>query len=597
MNFPFHNIDPTFLGPLQDTGARSLMAQPVHTRGTFNMMPASWDRISKERVAQLQAGFQKVNPSANLTGSWQHPALPNTFIHEFNGKTYDIYIEGKNVSNTARTFDEAVAQSNQVRLIAEAELDASRFADKLLREEAARAAKEEAKLKAQTGAQAKKDANAQAKLEKARDQARTKAEQDLIDEVGRGNAEWLEMSELIANREAQILQEHETAKAQGEAAHRKAVEDTRAELDRIQNERAIINRKLQEDIIQRSAEKAAKERAAELTRQAAERRANAEAETRNIADNARRDREARERADALRDDILKRDAEAQQTESERLTREINRKLNEANKEAQRQADQAAKDAQKEAERLAKETQKERERQAQEAKDKMDIIIEDSQALADALNSKDPEVDLAKVINATLRVEPSGLPVVAVNAPLIVRRIGGGKPFVPRAAVPGNQAGPAVTAAEGNARAAGILGSPEAHQAAATVNRYFERHMGLGIDVQNALGNIWKTELGNQLVAMYNGMNSKGKKMFTYHIYGINGTELYRTNDSKAAYEALRRNEDIVRGTRENVPAKTVSKEAMKTEFYKSLPGGGSVINQQMTKSEREAQERANERYR
>jgi hypothetical protein len=571
------------------------MGQPVVTRGQFNMSPAAWDRISSERVAQLQAGFQKVNPSANLTGSWQHPALPNTFIHEFNGKTYDIYIEGKNVSNTARTFDEAVAQSNQVRLIAEAELDASRFADKLLREEAARAAKEEAKAKAQAGAQAKKDANAQAKLEKAREQARTKAEQDLIDEVGRGNAEWLEMSEMIANREAQILLEHETAKAQGEEAHRKAVEATRAELDRIQNERAIINRKLQEDIIQRSAEKAAKERAAELTRQAAERRANAEAETRNIADNARRDREARERADALRDDILKRDAEAQQAESERQTREINRTLNEANKEAQRKADQAAKDAQKEAERLAKETQKERERQAQEAKDKMDIIIEDSQALADALNSKDPEVDLASVINATLRVEPSGLPVVAVNAPLIVRRIGGGKPFVPRAAVPGNQAGPAVTAAEGNARAAGILGSPEAHQAAAQVNRYYERHMGLGIDVQNALGNIWKTELGNQLVAYYNGLNNKGKKMFTYHIYGINGTELYRTNDAKAAYTALRRNEDIVRGAKQNVPTPDVGKEAMEIEFYRST-GGKSIINQSMTKSERDAQQRAANRY-
>lgn len=596
MNFPFHNIDPTFLGPLQDTGARSLMAQPVVTRGQFNMSPAAWDRISGERVAQLQAGFQKVNPSANLTGSWQHPALPNTFIHEFNGKTYDIFIEGKNVSNTAKTFDEAVAQSNQVRLLAEAELDASRFADKLLREEAARAAKEEARTKSQTDKQAKKDANAQAKLEKARDQARTKAEQDLIDEVGRGNAEWLEMSELIANREAQILQEHETAKAQGEAAHRKAVEATRAELDRIQNERAIINRKLQEDIIQRSAEKAAKERAAELARQAAEARANAEAETRNIAENARRDREARERADALREDILRRDAETNQKERDRQTAEINRKLNEAQKEQQRKADQAAKDAQKEAERIAKEAQKAADDAAKEASRQMDVRIEDSEALADALNSKDPELDLAKVINASLRVEPSGLPVIAVNAPLIVRRIGGGKPFVPRAAVAGNQAGPAVTAAEGNARAAAILGSPEAHQAAATVNRYFERHMGLGIDVQNALGNIWKTELGNQLVAMYNGMNSKGKKMFTYHIYGINGTELYRTNDSKAAYEALRRNEDIVRGAKKNVPAKSVSKEAIKTEFYKSLPGGGSVIEQQMTKSERDAQERAAQRY-
>lgn len=596
MNFPFHNIDPTFLGPLQDTGARSLMGQPVVTRGQFNMSPAAWDRISGERVAQLQAGFQKVNPSANLTGSWQHPALPNTFIHEFNGKTYDIFIEGKNVSNTAKTFDEAVAQSNQVRLIAEAELDASRFADKLLREEAARLAKEEARTKSQTDKQAKKDANAQAKLEKARDQARTKAEQDLIDEVGRGNAEWLEMSELIANREAQILQEHETAKAQGEAAHRKAVEATRAELDRIQNERAIINRKLQEDIIQRSAEKATKERAAELARRAAEARANAEAETRNIADNARRDREARERSDALRNDILQRDAEAQQKESERLNREINKNLNEAQKEAQRQADQAAKDAQKEAERIAKEAQKAAEDAAKEASRQVETRIEDAEALADALNSKDPEVDLAKVINASLRVEPSGLPVIAVNAPLIVRRIGGGKPFVPRAAVPGNQAGPAVTAAEGNARAGAILGSPEAGQAAATVNRYFERHMGLGIDVQNALGNIWKTELGNQLVAMYNGMNSKGKKMYTYHIYGINGTELYRTNDAKSAYSALRRNEDIARGAKQNVPKPAVGRENIEVEFYRSMPGGGSIIEQQMTKSERDAQQRAANRY-
>lgn len=596
MNFPFHNIDPTFLGPLQDTGARSLMAQPVVTRGQFNMSPAAWDRVSKERVAQLQAGFQKVKPDVNLTGSWQHPALPNTYIHEFNGKSYDIYVEGQNVKNTATTFEEAVAQSNQIRLLAEAELDASRFADKLLREEAARAAKEEARQQAQAGRQAKKDANAQAKLEKAREQARTKAEQDLIDEVGRGNAEWLEMSELIANREAQILQEHETAKAQGEEAHRKAIEATQAELDRIQNERAIINRKLQEDIIRRSAEKAAKERAAELARQAAEKRANLEAETRNIAENARRDREARERADALREDILLRDAEARRKESERLNKEINRTLNEAQREAQRKADQAAKDAQREAERIAKEAQRERERQAEEARQQAERGIEDKEALADALNSTDPELDLAKVINASVRVEPSGLPVIAVNAPLIVRRIGGGKPFVPRAAVAGNQAGPAVTAAEGNARAAAILGSQEAGQAAGQVNRYFERHMGLGIDVQRAIGNVWKTEMGNQLVSYYNGLNKKGKAIYTYHIYGINGNEVYRTQDSRSAYEALRRNEDIARGAKQNVPKKSVSREALEAEFYRSLPGGGSIIEQSMTKTEREMQERAAQRY-
>jgi len=513
-NFPFQSIKVSHMGTMVDTGARSLMAQPAVTRGQFNMSPGAWDKLSGDRVAKLRTGFLAVNPANTLTGSWSHPELPNSYIHEFNGRSYDIYVEGQNVPNTAKNFDQAVAQSNQVRLQAEAGLEASRFADKVLKAEAKKLADAQAK-----------DAATQAAEQKKIERSRTKAEADLLKDVRKGNSEWYDASEAISNREAQIIKEHEAAKAKSDADYQAAVEKNKAEVERLQNERTRINEKLKQDIIQRSAEKIR------------------EAEKANVERTAAVDRESAQRSKDLREDIERRSAET-----------------------------AAKDA----------------------KDKAKIAVEDANALADALNSKDPELDLAKIINASVRVDPKGLRVTAVDRPLIVRRIGGGKPFVPRSATTGTQAGPAVGATIGNTQAAGILGSPEVAKQVPNVNKYFDRHMGLSVDLQSAINSVWKTELGNQLVAYYNGVNKQGKAVYTYHLYGIDGTEMYRTQDSRAAYNALQMNEERIRNPMKNVPG-TVSKEKATAELYKAV-GGKTIINQYSTPVEREKMERAAKRY-
>lgn len=506
-NFPFQSIKVSHMGTMVDTGARSLMAQPAVTRGQFNMAPGAWDKLLASKVETMRG-------TGNLTNAWTHPELPNTHIREYNGRVYEIFVEGQEVVNTAKTFDEAVAQSNQVRLEAEAGLEASQFADRILKAEAKRLADAAAK-------DAKEQAAAKAQTER----SRTKAEADLLKDVRKGNKEWFDASEAISNREAQIVREHEIAQAKSDADYKAAVEKNKLEVERLQNERARINEKLKQDIIRRSAEKIS------------------EAEKANVERTAAVDRESAQRSKDLREDIER-----------------------------RSADKAAK----------------------EAKDKAKIAVEDANALADALNSKDPELDLAKIINASLRVDPNGLRVTAVDRPLIVRRIGGGKPFVPRSATTGTQAGPAVDATTGNTRAAGILGSPEVAAQVPNVNKYFDRHMGLSVDVQNAINSVWKTELGNQLVAYYNGVNAKGKAIYTYHLYGIDGTEMYRTQDSRAAYNALQMNEERIRNPMKNVPG-AVSKEAATAELYKAV-GGKTIINQYSTPVEREKMERAAKRY-
>ncbi len=529
MNFPIHSLNLSTLGPMLDTGARSMMAQPVVTRGQFNMSPGAWDKLSSERVGVMRG-------KGNLSNAWTHPELPNTHIHEYGGKVYEIFIEGQEVSNTARSFDEAVAQSNSIRLQAESELDASRFADKIFQREAKERADAEAKI-------SKANDKEKAKIAEEAEKRRVASEAFLLKEVNKKHKEWVDRTQALAIEEARIAKEIADAKAKSEAEHNAAVERTRQTLDTIQAERARINRQLKEDIIQRSAEKAA-----------AEAKNNASAERANIDRTAAVDRDAARTAAELRADIERRSADK------------------AAKEAQRAADQAAKDA------------------AEKAR----IASEDANALADALNSNAPELDLASVINASLRVDAKGLGTIAVNKPLVVRRVGGGKPFVPRGARTGTQAGSAVDATAGNTRAAGILGSPEVAAQVPTVNKYFDRHMGLALEVERAINSVWKTDLGNQLVAYYNGLNNKGKAVYTYHLYGIDGTELYRTQDSRAAYNALQMNEERIRNPMKNVP-NAVSREEVTAELYRST-SGKSVINQFSTSVEREKMERAAKQY-
>ena len=506
-NFPFDSYNISTLGPMTDTGARSLMAQPVVTRAQFNMAPGAWDKLLASKVEAMRG-------KGNLTNAWTHPELPNSHIREYAGRVYEIFVEGQEVTNTAKSFDEAVAQSNQVRLEAEKSFEASQYADKIL--------KAEAKQLADAAA---KDAKAQAAAKLQAERSRTKAESDLLKDVRKGNKEWFDASEAISNREAQIVKEHEVAQAKSDAEYKAAVEKNKAEVERLQNERARINEQLKQEIIRRSAEKISA------------------AEKANVELTASVDIESQQRSAKLRADI-----------------------------EQRSAEKATKDA------------------AEKAK----VATEDANALADALNSKEPELDLANIINASLRVDKNGLRTVAVDKPLIVRRIGGGKPFVPRAATTGKQAGPGVDATAGNTRAAGILGSPEVAAQTQTVNQYFGRTMGLSVDLNNAINSVWKTELGNQLVAYFNGMNAKGKAVYTYHLYGIDGTEMYRTQDSRAAYAALQLNEERIRNPMKNVP-KTVSQEQVLGEFYR-VTSGKSIINQSSTSVERERMERAAKQY-
>jgi hypothetical protein len=97
-----------------------------------------------------------------------------------------------------------------------------------------------------------------------------------------------------------------------------------------------------------------------------------------------------------------------------------------------------------------------------------------------------------------------------------------------------------------------------------------------------------------LVAYYNGVNKQGKAIYTYHLYGIDGTEMYRTQDSRDAYLALQRNEERIRNPMKNVP-KTVSKEQVLGEFYRAT-SGKSIINQSSTSVDREKMERAAKQY-
>ena len=519
-NFPFQSIKVSHMGTMVDTGARSLMAQPAVTRGQFNMAPGAWDKLLGSKVEAMRG-------TGNLTNAWTHPELPNSHIREYNGRVYEIFVEGQEVVNTAKTFDEAVAQSNEVRLQAETSLETSQYADKVLKAEAKRLADADAK-------DAKAQADAQAKIEK----SRTKAEADLLKEVRKGNSEWFDAADAINRREAKIIRDAERATTEQQKA------DAKVELKRLKDEKAKIDKQLKADAIKAAAEQRT------------------------------RTREAKE--------LTKQEAAARKQELSDLQQDI------------RQRDKAAKDAQKIADEAAKQAQSAADKAAKDAADKAKIAADDANALADALNSKDPELDLAKIINASLRVDPSGLKVTAVDRPLIVRRIGGGKPFVPRSATTGTQDGPAVDATTGNTRAAAILGSQEVAAQVPNVNKYFDRHMGLSVDLQNAINSVWKTELGNQLVAYYNGVNAKGKAIYTYHLYGIDGTEMYRTQDSRAAYNALQMNEERIRNPMKNVPG-SVSKEAATAELYKAV-GGKTIINQYSTPVEREKMERAAKRY-
>lgn len=225
----------------------------------------------------------------------------------------------------------------------------------------------------------------------------------------------------------------------------------------------------------------------------------------------------------------------------------------------------------------------------------DVQQQDADALAVALRSDAEKLDVAGLVTKQLKVDPSGLPIAIVNNPLVVTRVAKGKPFVIPSTSVRQQVGPAVDAARGNTQIASLLGSQEVQAQIAKTNAYLNIGMPETISVNNAINDVWKTELGNKLAATYEGMNSEGKHYYTYRIYGVNGMQQYVTRDANAAYKALRLAEDRRRGLTEGIKLPPSEGERMKSEALRYI-GGRTYMNSKESDIERSLQEQANAKY-
>jgi hypothetical protein len=531
--FPFENLSISTMAELSDTGGRSLMSQEATTRGQFNMAPAAWALRSTEVIAGLRANFLKVNPANTLTASYVHPNIPNTYINEFNGRAYDIYVDGENVPNNAKNLDEAKKAAQNAVLEAQEMADARAYAEKVIKDEAAREAREVA-LKNATEEAARK------KIER----ERTKAEAALLRETEAQQREWKKQAEAQAKADAKAAAEvaKEQARiakeeAKYEADFKKLLEQEAKNQARIDKQNQIAE--------QRRIEAEKRKNEAERKRLEAEKaRADAAAEKLK-QEQEKRDNDAKFRAEQLRRDIEARSAERAKNEAERAT-----------KEAQ----------------------------------------EDSDALAAALRSNSTELDVGEIVRRSLKVDPAGLPLTAENR-LVVRRIAGQKPIVTQTLSTRQQTGPAVTQTQGNILVARALGSTEAGAAVPQVNKYLDQGMVAGQEVLKAINDVWKTELGNQLHAVYKGLDARGKPKYQYHLYGVNGQELFRSEDAKAVYQNLLLQEQRLRGlTIKSVPTTKAEKEKVTTEVLRQSISP-TYLQSQQTTIQRQADAEAANRYR
>ena len=235
------------------------------------------------------------------------------------------------------------------------------------------------------------------------------------------------------------------------------------------------------------------------------------------------------------------------------------------------------------------------RQDMEARAKQSVQ-EDSDALAAALRSNSTELDVGEVLRRSLKVDPAGLTVAGENR-LVVRRIINQKPIVTQTLTTRQQTGPAVTQTQGNILAARALGSSEAGAAAPQINKYLDQGMVAGQEVLRAINDVWKTELGNQLHAVYKGLDARGKPSYQYHLYGVNGQELYRTSDAKAVYENLLIQEQRLRGlTTKSVPTTKEQTENVRKEILRQAISP-TYLQSQKTTIQRQADSEAANRYR
>jgi hypothetical protein len=222
--------------------------------------------------------------------------------------------------------------------------------------------------------------------------------------------------------------------------------------------------------------------------------------------------------------------------------------------------------------------------------------EDAAAIQNALNSDTERLDIAGRVNQALTVDPSGLPVAILNSPLTVTRVIGGKPQVLPKPKLYQQGGPAVNSANGNIAAARMLGSPETSQAVPTVNKFYNNSVNQTIALNKAIGNVWKTELGNQLVAKYEGVDPQGKKIYRYRIYGAGNVELYNTLDVNAAIKSLRINEYRLRNPDAKISPEEKQAEKARSELMRMSSGDSFITRQYINSIEYYRDKEAEKKY-
>lgn len=500
--FPFTNMSVSMLGEMADTGATSLISQSATTRGQFNMAPAAWEL----RTADFARSFTGEASGFNQVKMWSHPNIPNTHIIETSSpgskwNTYKVIVDGVEIKTDAINVDEAKKAAQSAVLNAQDMMDARAYAEKVMREEAARRSKEQA-----TEEEKRKKTEAE----------RTAAETALIKEVKGQDSAWFAQAEKMAKLEAELIAQHEAEVAKRTAESKEKADEIERRLLDIQTERTRINAELKADILHRSQVKLEGH------------------EKENIARTAEVDNEARRESEQLKQDIIARSAAR--------------------------------------------------------------AAEDARTLEDAINSHSMELDVGEILRRSLRVNPDALPVAGDNR-LVLRRVTGQKPIVTQTLTAKQQVGPAVNAAQGNIRVAKALGSPEAQAAVPSLNKYLEQMQTGKMEVLRAINDVWKTEMGNQLHAIYTGLDAKGKPKYMYHLYGINGQELYRTADAVALYRNMLVNEQRLRGqTTANAPKGQEQAEALKTEIFRQMKPS-AYLQSQKTVMERKAEAETARRYR
>jgi hypothetical protein len=505
----------------------------------FNMAPGSWQL----RSADFAQKFAGDTSGFNQVQMWTLENIPNTHIIETSSKgskwnTYKILVDGMEVPNGATNLADAKKAATDSILKAQDMIDARAYAEKIMKQEEARRAKEQATDEAK---------------KKRTEQERTKAEAALIKEVKGQDAAWFAQAEKMTKMEAELVAKHEAEVAKNTAESQKKAQEIERRLQDIQTERNRINEQLKQDIIARSEAKLK------------------QSEQENVSRTALNDAEARGRAEQLRQDIIARnEAKLKQSGAENEARTA-----EVDVESKRRSEQLRQDIEA--------------RSAQRAKD-------DATALADALRSNTTELDVGEVLRRSLRVDPYSLPVSGENR-LVIRRVVGQKPIVTQTLTAKQQAGPAVDAAQGNLRVARALGSGEAREATPSLNKYLEQTQTGRMEVIRAVNEVWKTEMGNQLHAVYSGLDAKGNPKYIYHLYGINGQELYRTADVVALYRNMMVNEQRMRGqTTANAPKTKKEAEALQGEVMRQMTPE-TYLRSQQTTIQRKAEAETARRYR